>query len=165
MKWVLVYRQKFIRPFWYMKYSKQAARKELMDKTGWEYYGGHHLENRASTFAHTVWLPQRFNTDYRNLTLAADVRRGAIDKETALKTYQTPVIPDQDLVTYVKKRLEISDELYINIMSGPIRTWRDFETYKKRFERLRPLFFLLAKANLVPMSFYLKYCFPAKDPT
>jgi N-acetyl sugar amidotransferase len=162
MKWALVYRQKFIRPFWYMNYSKEAARQELMARTGWEYYGGHHLENRASTFAHTVWLPKRFNTDYRNLTLAADVRRGAIDRESALKIYQESVIPDQDLITYVKKRLDISDDLYMNIMSGPTRTWRDFKTYKKRFERLRPLFYILAKANLVPMSFYLKYCFPAK---
>jgi len=165
MKWALVYRQKFIRPFWYMSYSKEAARQELIEKTGWKYYGGHHLENRASTFAHTVWLPQRFNTDYRNLTLAADVRRGAIDRDEAMKRYRQPVMPDPELITYVKKRLNISDEQYLQIMAGPIRTWRDFKTYKKRFERLRPLFFALAKSNLVPMSFYLKYCFPTKAPT
>ncbi len=162
MKWALVYRQKFIRPFWYMEYSKQAARKELIAKTGWEYYGGHHLENRASTFAHTVWLPQRFKTDYRNLTLAADVRNRALKREEALERYRQPVVADQELIAYVKKRLEISDEQYDEIMAGPKRTWRDFHTYKRRFERLRPLFYLLAKANLVPMSFYIKYCFPIK---
>lgn len=162
MKWALVYRQKFIRPLWYIKYSKQAARNELIAKTGWEYYGGHHLENRASTFAHTVWLPQRFKMDYRNLTLAADVRRGALKREDALELYQQPVVADQELIAYVKKRLEISDVQYEEIMAGPKRTWRDFRTYKKRFERLRPMFYVLAKANLVPMSFYLKYCFPAK---
>ena len=161
MKWALVYRQKFIRPFWYMEYSKQAARGELIAKTGWEYYGGHHLENRASTFAHTVWLPQRFNIDYRNLTLAADVRRGAMKRDDALELYRQPVVADQELIVYLKKRLEISDEQYEEIMAGPIRTWRDFRTYKKRFERLRPMFYVLAKANLVPMSFYIKYCFPA----
>ena len=46
-------------------------------------------------------------------------------------------------------------------MSEPPKSWHDYPTYKKRFERLRPLFAMLAKANLVPMSFYLKYCFPA----
>jgi hypothetical protein len=162
MKWALVYRQKFIRPFWYMAYSKEAARAELMAKTGWEYYGGHHLENRASMFAHTVWLPQRFKTDYRNLTLAADVRRGVMKHDVALELYEQPVVADQELITYVKKRLELSDQQYIEIMTGQIRTWRDFRTYKKRFEILRPMFYLLAKANLVPMSFYLKYCFPVK---
>jgi hypothetical protein len=48
-------------------------------------------------------------------------------------------------------------------MNGPKRNFRDFKTYKKRFENLRPLFKILAKANLVPMSFYLKYCFPLPD--
>jgi hypothetical protein len=163
MKWALIYRQKFIRPFWYMSYSKQMARQELVEKTGWEYYGGHHLENRSSTYAHTVWLPQRFQTDYRNLTLAADVRRGALKREDALEIYRQPVVADPDLVTYVKKRLELSDSQYNEIMNGPKRTWRNFRTYKKRFERLRPMFFMLAKANLVPMSFYLKYCFPQKS--
>ena len=50
-----------------------------------------------------------------------------------------------------------SDEEYTKIMSEPPRFWHEFPTYKKRFERLRPFFKVLAKANLVPMSFYLKY--------
>ena len=160
LKWAILYRQKFIRPLWYIDYDKDDARKTLSERTGWEYYGGHHLENRASTFAHTVWLPQRFNTDYRNLTLAANVRSGKLDRETAIKTYAQPVIGDPDLIAYVKKRLDLSDTEYGNIMNGPKRTWHEFKTYKKRFERLRPLFHVLARANLVPMSFYLKYCFP-----
>ena len=44
----------------------------------------------------------------------------------------------------------------------PPRSWFEFKTYKRRFEQLRPLFAILAKRNLVPMSFYLKYCFPTK---
>ena len=72
------------------------------------------------------------------------------------------MIPDRELVAYVKKRLSFSDAEYTRMMVGPKRTFRDFRTYKRRFERLRPLFFLLARANLVPMSFYLKYCFPLK---
>ena len=56
-----------------------------------------------------------------------------------------------------------TDSEYEDIMNGPKRTFRDFKTYKKRFERLRSLFYILAKANLVPMSFYLKYCFPLPE--
>ena len=48
------------------------------------------------------------------------------------------------------------------MMNKAPKFWYEFPNYKKRFERLRPLFFILAKANLVPMSFYLKYCFPSK---
>jgi hypothetical protein len=162
LKWVLLYRQKFIRPLWYIRYDKEQARKELNTVTGWKYYGGHHLENRASSYAHTVWLPQRFGIDYRYLALAADVRNGKITRETALAEYAEPVVVDPDLVLYVKKRLGLSDDDYQKIMNSRRQTWRDFKTYKRRFELLRPLFYVCAKANLVPMSFYLKYCFPIK---
>ena len=49
------------------------------------------------------------------------------------------------------------------LMPAPPRSFRDYKTYKRRFELLRPLFFLLARANRVPMTFYLKYCFPFQD--
>ncbi|MCG6533119.1 MAG: N-acetyl sugar amidotransferase [Syntrophales bacterium LBB04] len=163
MKWVLIYRQKFIRPLWYINYDKEKARDALIKKTCWTYYGGHHLENRASRFAHTVWLPIRFNIDYRNLTLAASVRAGKLTREEALSIYQTPIVPDPELIAYVKKRLSFSDKEFEQVMKGTKRSFRDFKTYKKRFELLRPLFYALAKANLVPMSFYLKYCFPLRS--
>ena len=74
LKWIIVYRQQFIRPLWYIKYSKADARDELQRRTGWQYYGGHHLENRIAVFGHTVYLPQKFQIDYRFLALAASVR-------------------------------------------------------------------------------------------
>ena len=160
LKWAIVYRQKFIRPLWYLDYDKERAREILQRELGWKYYGGHHLENKASTFAHTVWLPQRFCIDYRNLVLSAGVRRGVIDRQEALKIYQTPVVPDKNLVKYVKKRLELTDLEFEQIINGPKRNWKDFKNYKRRFELMRPVFYLLAKSNLIPMSFYIKYCFP-----
>lgn len=161
LKWILLYRQQFIRPFWYIRYSKEAAREELAARTGWQYYGGHHLENRAAVFGHTVYLPQKFGIDYRFLALAASVRAGIAPREEALATYRTPVVPDPDIVAYLQKRLDLTDARYREVMAAPPRSWRDYPTYKPYFERLRPMFFILAKANLVPMSFYLKYCFPA----
>lgn len=91
------------------------------------------------------------------------VRAGQVTQAAALEVYRTPIIPDPDLIMYVKKRLGLSDAEFDRIVEGEKRTFRDFRTYKKRFERLRPLFYVLAKANLVPMSFYLKYCFPLGD--
>ncbi|RMG43472.1 MAG: N-acetyl sugar amidotransferase [Methanobacteriota archaeon] len=162
MKWVLIYRQKFIRPFWYIEYSKSRAREELQRYCGWEYYGGHHLENRATAFLHLVYNPIKFGIDNRNWSLAAAARSGELERNVALDLYRQPIEPDNELIEYVKKRLELSDREYNEIMEGPNRCWRDFPTYKQRFERLRLLFYLLARANLVPMSFYLKYCFPTK---
>jgi 3'-phosphoadenosine 5'-phosphosulfate sulfotransferase (PAPS reductase)/FAD synthetase len=140
MKWALIYRHKFIRPLWYIDYSKVQARQLLESTTGWTYYGGHHLENRSSAFLHTVYNPQKFGIDNR-----------------------TSVAADPELVAYAKKRMALTDETYESVMQAPPKFWQEYPTYKKRFERLRPLFALLAEANLVPTSFYLKYCFPAKE--
>jgi hypothetical protein len=83
-----------------------------------------------------------------------------IPREKALEIYNKPILPDLELVEYVKKRLSFSDEEYTSILNGPKRSYKDFKTYKKRFEKLRPLFYLLSQAELVPRSFYIKYCFP-----
>lgn len=164
LKWIIVCRQRIVRPFWFINYSKKEAREILEKRLQWEYYGGHHLENRATAFFHKIYTPQRFGMDYRNLGLAAEVRSGFLSREKALEIYRTPLAPDTGLVEYVKKRLGLSDETYMELMKAPLKSFRDYRTYKKRFERCRPLFYLFAKAQLVPMSFYIKYCFPIEDP-
>lgn len=160
--WTVFARIRKIRPFWYIDYSKEIARSFLEQRFGWKYYGGHHLENRMSSFLHSIYLPTKFSTDMRNNTLAALVRNGVLSREDAWAEYNAAPYAEDELLTYFKKRLEITDEEYNRVMSMEPRAWWEFPTYKKRFEFLRPLFKLLAKANLVPTSFYLKYCFPAQ---
>lgn len=160
----LLNRVKFIRPLWYLEYSKEQAQAHLTSTYDWRYYGGHHLENRMTAFCHSVYLPQKFKSDFRNNTLAARVRNGAMPREAAWAEYNTPPHIEDELVSYFKKRLDLSDQQYEQVMQAEPRWWTEFPTYKRRFERLRPLFYVLAKANLVPMSFYLKYCFPTKAP-
>jgi len=162
MKWTLFYRQKYIRPLWYINYTKADAKVVLKEKTGWEDYGGHHLENRSAAYTHTLYLPKKFKMDMRNLALAALARTGGMSRDEALKKYNSPIQEPEGLEEYVKKRLNLIDSEYTEIMNGPQRSFRDFKTYKKRFETLRPLFFVLAKTNIIPRSFYLKYCFPIK---
>jgi N-acetyl sugar amidotransferase len=157
MKWILFYRIKKIRPLWYIDYNKQSAKEFLEKEFGWQYYGGHHLENRMTAFNHSVYFPQKFNIDQRNNTLSAVVRAGLKPRDEAIAEYATPPHVEPDLVDYFKKRLGLSDEEYDKVMKGPRKNFRDYKTYKRRFERLRPLFFILAKASLVPMSFYIKY--------
>lgn len=158
--WSTVARIKKIRPFWYLDYSKEDARAFLERQCGWEYYGGHHLENRMTAYFHGVYAPVKFGADFRNNTLSALVRDGKMSRASAWGAYTQPPDVEEGLVNYVRKRLGFSEAQYDAVMASPARTWRDYPTYKNRFERLRPLFYVLAKAELVPMSFYLKYCFP-----
>lgn len=161
MYWTVFKRIKKIRPFWFMAYSKEEARELLEREYDWKYYGGHHLENRMTAFYHSYYLPNKFNTDLRNNTLSAQARSGYKSREEAWKEYNSEPLLEADLLEYFKKRLSLSDDEFDSIMKSPPRSWYEFPTYKKRFETLRPVFKILAKANLVPMSFYLKYCFPS----
>lgn len=158
--WTVFAKIQKIRPFWYIDYNKNDAKKFLEKEYDWKYYGGHHLENRMTAFFHSVYLPQKFNTDMRNNTLSAMVRNGKMNREDAWNEYNSPPHIEKDLIEYFKKRLELSDEEYEKIMARKPKSWQEYPTYKKTFELLRPLFKILAKGNLVPMSFYLKYCFP-----
>lgn len=160
LKWVIFKRIKKVRPLWYIPYSKQEARRLLEKEYGWQYYGGHHLENRMTAFNHSVYFPEKFDIDQRNNTLSANVRAGLMTQDEALKEYATPPIVEPELVAYFKKRLKLSDKEYNEVMNGDRKFFYDYNTYKKRFEMMRPIFYVLAKASLVPMSFYLKYCFP-----
>jgi N-acetyl sugar amidotransferase len=162
MRWSLISRVRMIRPFWYMDYSKETAKEFLSREYGWEYYGGHHLENRMTAFFHSVYLPEKYGSDMRNNTLSALARQGTVSREDAWKEYNQPPHIEPELVEYFCKRLGFSDDEFEAVMRSKPRFWWEFPTYKRRFERLRPLFRVLAAANLVPMSFYLKYCFPAK---
>lgn len=160
--WSCFARIQKVRPLWYIDYSKEEARAYLEREIGWRYYGGHHLENRMTAFFHGIYAPQKFGTDFRNNTLAALARNGQMSRAEAWAEYCRPPEVEDELLAYVKKRLGLSDADYERKMAEPPRSWHEFPTYKQRFERLRPLFHLLAKRNLVPMSFYLKYCFPVK---
>jgi len=161
--WSVFARIRKIRPFWYIDYNKEDAQSFLEKEYGWQYYGGHHLENRMTAFFHGIYAPQKYGMDFRNNTLSALVRMGKVTREKAWAEYNTSPQVEEELLEYFKKRLELPDEEYERIMGEAPKSWKDYPTYKKRFELFRPLFAILAKANLVPMSFYLKYCFPARD--
>jgi N-acetyl sugar amidotransferase len=159
MWWMLIAKIRKIRPYWYLQYTKENAQKFLIDSFNWKYYGGHHLENKMTVFFHNVYAPQKFGADFRNNTLSALSRMGNISREEAWKIYNTPPVIEDGLLDYLRKRLKLSEEEYFSKMNETPRSWREFPTYKKRFELLRPLFRVLAQNNLVPMSFYLKYCY------
>ncbi len=160
--WTVFARIQKIRPFWYIDYNKKDAKAFLEKEYKWKYYGGHHLENRITAYAHSIYLPQKFKMDLRNNTLSANVRNKKMDRVNAWRKYQSAPYVEKDIIDYFKKRLDFEEKEYCEVMKKKPKPWYLYPTYKKRFELFRPLFKTLAKANLVPMSFYLKYCFPMK---
>jgi hypothetical protein len=149
-----------IRPLYYMDYEKDDAKRFLSENLGWQWYGGHHLENRWAAFVHTFYWQARYGIDGRLLGHAALVRSGQLDREAALAELATPRPVMDDVVELAKKRLNFTDEEFEAIMTGPKRSYNEYTTYKRTFERLRPLFWVLYKADRVPKSFYTKFTLP-----
>lgn len=164
IKWTAVLRLKKIRPLYYVNYVKKDAMALLSTELGWEWYGGHHLENRFTAFWHTYFAPKRFGIDSRLLGYAALVRSGQITREQGLQMLDQPQPYDPELIEMIKKRLGFSDEQFERLMTQEKKTYRDFETYKQTFERMRPFWWLMYKLNRVPKSFYMKFCFPDSPP-
>ena len=158
LKSIIFDRVKFIRPFWYISYSKELAQQFLKDKYNWKYYGGHHLENRMTAFYHQVYLPQKFNLDLRTLSLSALARSGMMKRSDAIAELKKKRDIDHGLIKLFKKRLNLTDSEYSNVMNSKPNYWQSYPTYKKFFEFFSLIFYLFAKLNLLTMSFYLKYC-------
>lgn len=161
IQWSALHPIKMIRPLYYMDYRKEDAKALLSERYGWQWYGGHHLENRFTSFYHTYFLPRRGNLDTRLLGHAALVRSGQLERDEALAQLQAPQECPPEILALVKKRLGFSDAEFGRVMTAPLAHYSEFATYKRDFERLRPLFWLLYKLDRVPKSFYLKFCFPA----
>ena len=162
--WWTVFNQiKKIRPLWYLSYDKNSAKALLENKYDWKDYGGHHLENRISAFDHSYLMPKKFKVDQRNNSLSAAVRSGVMERDEALYIYSQEPFLEQGIIDYVKKRLKLDDKTFNQILNGPIRTFKNYKTYKSKFERYRLLFKILSDYNLVPSSFYLKYCLPIRQ--
>jgi N-acetyl sugar amidotransferase len=156
MRWLFM-RIKRLRPLYYVDYRKEDVKKFLNSEFGWQWYGGHHMENRYTLFCDNYILPRKFGIDLRYVEYSALIRSGQMTKEEALEEIRKPPPFDDGILVEVKKRLGLTDEEFTRIMSLPKRTYRDFETYRGTFKRMRPFFWIMYKADLVPKSFYIKY--------
>lgn len=163
MKWMIIDRVKKIRPLYYLDYNKEEVKKMLAEKYGWQWYGGHHMENRTSYFTNNYYLPRKFGIDLRYCEYSALVRNGQLSREEALLKIREEKPFDMEILEEVKNRLEFSEAEFESIMKAPLKSYRDYTTYKHTFEKMKPFFWLLYKMDLVTKSFFVK--FTNKDET
>ncbi|TLX45200.1 LPS biosynthesis protein [Pseudoalteromonas phenolica] len=160
LKWMMFNQIKSIRPLYFLDYDKEAAKEMLTRDYGWTWYGGHHLENRTAAFFHSYFFPKRWNSDFRIVGYSAYCRDGRMTREEALELMKEDPHIEEGLLEYYKKRLNLNDEEFDRLMTQPKKYYTDFKNYKKTFERMRPFFYVMAKAGLIPWSFYIKYTLP-----
>lgn len=157
LKWMLFSGLKKIRPLWYLDYDKSATKKMLAENYEWQWYGGHHLENRITAFYHTYYLPRKFDIDMRTLGYSARIRSGQMTREDGIVRLEDSPKFDEELFEMILKRYGYSLGEFEKLMLLPIKNFKDYNTYKSLFEKLRPFYYIMAKAELIPWSFYHKY--------
>jgi hypothetical protein len=140
-----------------MNYKKEDAKKWLHEKFGWEWYGGHHMENRHTIFLGNYLHPKKFNIDFRLVEFSAWVRSGFMTRTKALEEFAKPPEFDMAILDEVKRRFELTDEEFDRILKLSIKSHLDYPTYHEDFQKNKALFKKLLKEKKIPPTFYKKY--------
>ena len=157
IKWISEDKIKKFRPLYYLDYDKEKNKKMLSETYGWQWYGGHHMENRTAYFVNNHYLPKKFGIDLRYSEYSALIRAGKMDREEALIKITEEKPFDSDILEEIKKRTNTSDNEWDEIMNLPPSHYTGHETYKKTFEEKKEFFYELYQKGYVTKSFYYKF--------
>jgi hypothetical protein len=138
-----------VRPYHYHDHGRAEVINQLK-KIGWKDYGGKHNENIYTAFIGNYVLPKKFGIDKRKTYLSAHIREGKMTKEYAREILATPAEFNLDDLG------ERKDHLLKLVDYSPIGR-RDYYEMTN-FKRLKPVFWLLMKFGILPVTAYRKYC-------
>lgn len=125
----------------------------LERELGWEYYGGKHFESVYTKFFQSYLLPTKFNIDKRRIHYSSLIRSGQATREEILnKLKQVPynVSTIERDIGYIRKKLEFSKKEFDNILSLPIKNYRDYPTYDPLKQKFLPIINYLKKIGFWP---------------
>lgn len=124
-------------PLNYIDYSKKDAIALLEKEFDWEYYGGKHYESRFTKFFQEIYLPQRYGWYKLRDHISSLIVGGEMTREEGLKEIEAFNPSEQSLkeeLDYILKKLDISEEEWNNILSGPYKTGYDYPNDRKMVE-------------------------------
>lgn len=157
MYWMFIKNIVRIRPLYHINYIKNDVKKLLKQKFDWEWYGQHHGENVFTTFFGNYYRNHLMGIDGRLTEFSALIRSGQMTRDNALEQLKQPVVFDGN-IDDIRIKLNMSKDEWGEVLTYPTKTHNDFKTYKSTFKKLKPLFWLAYKRNLIPKTFYTKYC-------
>lgn len=136
---------KQVRPFYYME-SRSEAEEAMIKEIGFQWYGGKHRENIYTEYVGFKLLPEKFSIDKRIVYYSAMIRSGAMKKEDV----------KLESVNFDMNKLGESARMIQFTAFSQMRSRSEFKKYN--FKAYRPLIWVLAKAGIVPYTFFRKYC-------
>lgn len=148
-----------IYPFYYLDYNKKDAQEFLIKEFDWEYYGGHHHENIFTKFAISYWALYKFGIDKRKITYSSQILSGAISREEVLSILKTNPNTDQEyeqLIAYVIKKLDMTEDEFKTIMNLSNKSYLDYPSYYPLFHSFKKIIQIFSGLLFIqkPMMFF-----------
>lgn len=142
-KWELMKRfnigGEFIELLNHINYSKSTAMYKLKEIFKWKYYGGKHYESKFTKFYQAYILPNKFSIDKRRVHLSALIRNGEISRAAAEQDIKKPLYDENELqsdINYIKKKLNLSDSEFENIMNSKPVSHYEYPNNRIFFEKI-----------------------------
>jgi hypothetical protein len=137
--YTFVRRIRFIPLLNYYDYNKKDAIKILGKELGWENYGGKHFESIYTRFFQAYILPKKFHIDKRRAHFSTLICSGQLSREEALEEIESDPYPPESLEKdreYILKKLGLRREIFNEIMSLPVRSYKDYPNNSFWFDKL-----------------------------
>lgn len=118
----------------YVPYEKAHAVELLVRNYEWEPYSTKHGESVYTRFFQNFYLPTKFGADKRRGHLSSLICSGQLDRDAALKLLAHPIAPSEEIledVDYVRKKLDLSEEEFSELLTRPPRTMQHFPNYER----------------------------------
>jgi N-acetyl sugar amidotransferase len=124
----------------YIDYDKESALETLQNDLCWKYYGAKHYESIYTRFFQGYILPRKFGYDKKRAHLSSLIWSGQMSREEAqaelAKNDYPNDLQEQDK-EFVIKKLKISKEEFEQIMELPPKSFWNFPSYKKIFQKYK----------------------------
>lgn len=144
---------RIVSPLNYINFNKAESMKILEDELSWKYYGGKHYESIYTRFFQGYVLPKKFDIDKRAGHLSDLINSGQISKGNALDELKSSGYDDELLredLDYVLKKFELSSNEWDEIMTAPIKNFRDYKNSYNFVQFLRKSVNILRGFGLYP---------------
>ena len=152
-----LYKFRTFRPLNYIRYDKDAAEKELVDRVGYEKYERKHGESLFTKFFQNYYLPQRYGFDKRIAHYSSMILSGYMTRLEALDLLKKPLYNDVELIAdkkYVADKLDISYEEFDALLNIPKRSHSSFKNWKSIHKVLKKIQFIVEKILMRRIRIY-----------
>jgi len=121
---------KVVKPLDLIPYTKADAIATLQREFGWEPYANKHYESIFTRFYEGYWLIKKFGYDKRKCHFSSLILTDQLDRKEALNIISKPPYDERQALEdleYVAKKVGVTKEGFIDIMSQPNKTYKDYE--------------------------------------